>query len=272
LAEDALQRLGGGAERGAREVVAGLGLDAPVKPSPAHRRPRVVADMVATVDGRAAIDGRSVGLGNPADRALLRELRTAVDAILVGRGTLAAERYARLLDDDQRARRVAAGLSPHPLVVTVARRLERLAIDAVPLFAEAEVTIVVFTESTEAEAPAPVVIADLEVVRCAEPLTLVAVLRALAAGGSAGAGAAAGEGGASAGVRSVLCEGGPTLLRRLVAEGALDDLLLTVAPLLAAGTAPSILDGPGLDAPATLTLRDVHRGGNHLFLHYGLGR
>jgi riboflavin biosynthesis pyrimidine reductase len=261
LGDDALQRLAGDTARSAREVVAGLGLDAPVKPSPAHRRPRVVADMVATVDGRAAIDGRSVGLGNLADYALLRELRTAVDAILVGTGTLAAERYATLLDDDQRVRRVAAGLSPHPLVVTVARRLERLAIDALPLFAEAGVTIVVFTESTEAEAPVPVVAADLEVVRCVEPLTLVAVLRALAA-----------RGGATAGVRSVLCEGGPTLLGRLVAEGALDDLLLTVAPLLAAGTALSILDGPGFDAPAALTLRDVHRGGDHLFLHYGLGR
>jgi hypothetical protein len=91
----------------ARKVVRALGLrdhDA--------GRPRVVAAMIASADGRVAVEGRSVGLGHPADRALLRELRTAVDAILVGTGTLRAERYANLLDDDQRAHRAAAGLSP----------------------------------------------------------------------------------------------------------------------------------------------------------------
>ena len=70
----------------------------------------------------------------------------------------------------------------------------------------------------------------------------------------------------------MLCEGGPTLLRRLVADGGLDDLLLTVSPLLAAGAAPTILDGAPLADPARLALRDVHRADDHVFLHYGLAR
>src|SRR4051812_50027327 len=65
--------------------------------------------MIASADGRATVAGRSVALGHPADSPLLRELRTAVDAILVGTGTLRAEGYANLLDDDQRERRGARG-------------------------------------------------------------------------------------------------------------------------------------------------------------------
>jgi len=238
-----------------RDLVAGLGLDAePVAAAGAAPRPRVVADMVASVDGRATVQGRSVALGHPADRALLRELRTAADAILVGTGTLAAERYANLLDDDQRARRAADGRPAHPVVATVSRRLT-LPVAEAPLFGEAGVPIVVFTE---ADAPAPTVAAELDVVRYdAGALTLVAALEALAARG----------------VRCVLCEGGPSLLRRLVAEGALDDLLLTVAPLLAGGEAPSILEGDAFaPEPAGLTLREVHRADDHVFLHYGLQR
>jgi riboflavin biosynthesis pyrimidine reductase len=70
------------------------------------------------------------------------------------------------------------------------------------------------------------------------------------------------------GVRGVLCEGGPTLLRELIAHGGLDDLLLTVAPLVVGGDAPTILAGAALPAPAALALREVHRAGEHLFLHY----
>jgi riboflavin biosynthesis pyrimidine reductase len=247
---EVLTRLDGSGGRTARELVARLGLRDAVAPG---GRPRVVADMVASVDGRAAVDGRSVALGNPADRALLRELRTAADAILVGTGTLRAERYAALLDDDQRARRVAEGRPEHPLVVTVSRALA-LPVAQAPLFGEAGVPIVVFTESA---APAPSVAASLTVVRVGPgQLTLSGALRALAA---------------DFGVRGVLCEGGPTLLARLIGEGGVDDLLLTVAPLAVGGSGPGVLDGAVLGPPAPrLALREVHRSEDHLFLHYGL--
>src|ERR1700712_3863803 len=104
--------------------------------------------MVATADGRAAVEGRSVALGHPADRALLRELRTAADAILVGTGTLAAERYATPLDAEQQARRVADGPPSHPVLVTLSRQLV-LPLDAAPIFAEPGVPIVVVTEASE---------------------------------------------------------------------------------------------------------------------------
>ena len=70
----------------------------------------------------------------------------------------------------------------------------------------------------------------------------------------------------------MLCEGGPTLLRALVADGCLDDMLLTLAPLVAAGDGPTATAGDALDPPAGLTLRDVHRAGDHLVMHYVVAR
>jgi riboflavin biosynthesis pyrimidine reductase len=240
-----LQQLHPGAWRQAEELVAGLALGA-------GARPGVAAPMIATADGRAAIAGRSVALGHPADRALLRSLRAAVDAVLVGTTTLAAERYATLVDEGPRAARLAAGRPPHPIVATISRKLD-LPLE-VPLFSEPGVPIVVATES---DAPAPEVIADLHVLRFAPgTLTVGAVLDALAE---------------RRGVGSVSCEGGPQLLRRLVAERRLDHLLLTVAPLLAAGDAPSVLEGAALDHIPELTLAEVHRADQHLFLHYTVG-
>jgi riboflavin biosynthesis pyrimidine reductase len=244
---DTLQRLDEhGAPRTAADVVAGLRLHEDL---PADGRPRVVAVMISSADGRAAVRGRSGGLGHPADRALLRTLREHVDAVLVGTGTLRAEGYANMLDPDQRERRAAAGRPSLPDVATLTRRLE--VPTAIGLFAERDATVRVYTES----AGDVLTRGARVVVHRSDTLTLRGVLEHLRA---------------EAGVRSVACEGGPTLLRALAEERCLDDLLLTVAPLLVAGTEVAPLEGPELDPPAVLRLSDVHRSGSHLFLHYAV--
>ena len=230
----------------ARKVVRGLGLR-----DHDGGRPRVVVAMIASADGRIAVEGRSVGLGHPADRALLRELRTAADAILVGSATLRAERYANLLDDEQRAHRAASALEPEPIVATISRRLD-LPGD-VPLLAEPTARVQVYTE---AEGEVPSQGAWVSVQRF-EPgqLTMPAILEHLRT---------------ERGARTILCEGGPMLVREMVAADCVDDLMLTVAPMLVAGDALTPLRGPLLEPPAGLALRDVHRAGDHLFLHYTL--
>jgi riboflavin biosynthesis pyrimidine reductase len=72
------------------------------------------------------------------------------------------------------------------------------------------------------------------------------------------------------GARAILCEGGPTLLRELVVADCIDDVLLTIAPMLVAGESPTLLCGPELEPPAGLALRAIHRADDHLFLHYTL--
>jgi riboflavin biosynthesis pyrimidine reductase len=74
------------------------------------------------------------------------------------------------------------------------------------------------------------------------------------------------------GVDGVSCEGGPRLLRELIAQDCLDDLLLTVSPLLVAGDGTTALAGPELTPPPRLRLRAVHRADDHLFLHYAVPR
>jgi riboflavin biosynthesis pyrimidine reductase len=247
-ADGSLQPLApAGAPVPAPEVVAALRLREEL---PAGR-PRVVGVMIASADGRAAVRGRSVALGHPADRALLRTLRASVDAVVVGTRTLVAEKYSNVLDPDQRAGRERAGRPRLPEIVTVARA-GGIPVE-VPLFDEPDATVRVYTEH-EAERPETAASVHVHVLR---PLTLGAVLSHLRT---------------EAGVEVVACEGGPTLLRALVAEGLVDDLLLTVAPLLVAGQEPAALAGPELDPAVRLHLAGVHRAGDHLFIHYRLPR
>lgn len=216
----------------AAEVVGALALR---ERGPVADRPRVVAAMIASLDGRAAVEGRSVGLGHPEDRALLRGLRDGSDAVLVGAATVRAERYAKLFDGDDR-----------PLIAVASRSGD------VPwevgMFAEPDTRVAVYTEA-EVAVPGHVV-AAAEVRALADPVAVLTDLRA------------------RDGAELVLCEGGPTLLRSLVAAGLLDDLVLTVAPLLVGGDAPAPLAGAALEPPARLALAGQWRADDHLFLHY----
>ena len=214
-------------------------------------RPFVFLNMISSADGRAALDGRTDALGGDDDLELLLELRAIADAVLIGVGTLRAEGYDRLVRrPERRERRRAAGLAEDPPAVLLSRRFD------VPweagLFQAPEQPVVVYTGPGAGEPPA--VPAPVEVVRLEQP-TPAAVLADLRARG----------------VLALLCETGPTLNRALIAERLVDELFLTLAPLLtAAAEEPAILAGPQLPAPARLELRWALRSGAELFLRYGL--
>ncbi|CAA9516270.1 MAG: hypothetical protein AVDCRST_MAG53-3090 [uncultured Solirubrobacteraceae bacterium] len=235
-----LPRAGG--ELTAEALVARLGLEAGGRPG----LPRVVAIMIASVDGRATIDQTSTKLGHPEDRALLRGLRAAADCVLVGRRTIAAEGYGRLLDGEHRATRVGAGRPEHPLVATVSRSGE--VPWGAPVFSAPGVEKQVYV-GCPVSVPEGVTATSVEQTS-GGPRAALEHLRAIR------------------GVRSVTCEGGPELLRALLADDLVDDLLLTVAPLLVAGPGPTALTGAALDPPARMELRAVGQADDHLFLHY----
>jgi riboflavin biosynthesis pyrimidine reductase len=213
-------------------------------------RPLVMMVMIATVDGRAAVGGASSALGGDADLALLLELRTIADAVLIGGATVRAEGYGRLVgSEERRARRCAAGLAEDPVAVLVSRSMD-LPWDA-GLFAASKQPVLVYTG---AGADPPDVAAPVELVRL-EEASLSAALVDLR----------------QRGVRSVLCEGGPTLNRALLAAGLVDELFLTLSPLLTADdTAPGILAGGALPEPARLALRWVCHHEGELYLRYRL--
>jgi riboflavin-specific deaminase-like protein len=214
-------------------------------------RPFVFLNMVTTADGRAALGGRTEALGSEADTLLLTELRALADAVLIGPGTLRAEGYGHLMRNPERlARRRAAGLEPVPTAVILSRSLD-LPWDA-GLFAAEGQPVLVYTQS---DAKPPDVTASLQVAQTtkrSEPFVAGALadLR-------------------QRGVRALLCEGGPTLNRALLAEGVVDELFLTVAPLLAGDAdAPRIVEGDDLPAPLEMELTWILRHEDELYLRY----
>jgi riboflavin-specific deaminase-like protein len=217
-------------------------------------RPYVIANMVTTADGRATLAGRTETISSDADRDLFLTLRTQVDAVMAGPGTIGIERYGPIVrSPERRERRLALGLEPIPLAVTASRSME-LPVDA-PLFQDSESRIVVLTNS---DLDAPPSTADVTVERIpGDDIDLVAGLVRLRE---------------RHGVRSVLLEGGPTLLAAVVSAGALDELFLTVAPKLVGGTGEiGILEGAAPVAPLGLELASAMKDESFLFLRYRLG-
>jgi riboflavin-specific deaminase-like protein len=201
---------------------------------PPADRPFVATNFAVTVDGRASIAGRSGPIGSALDTEMLSGLRTRFDAVMIGAGTMRAERYGSLPDER--------------LMVLVSGRLD-LPWDA-PLFTEAQGRVLVFTSS---EAEPPQTEAEVEVVRHEDRVDLAAALRHLHH---------------ERGVRALLCEGGPHLHGQLWAEDLVDELFLTTAPKLTGAEAPRILEGGALPATAELGLAWLLEHDGELFARY----
>ncbi|HEU4703985.1 MAG TPA: dihydrofolate reductase family protein [Conexibacter sp.] len=218
-------------------------------------RPWVVTNFATTADGRATIDGRSGPIGDDGDMEVFRRLRTQADALLIGTRTLGIERYGRAVRRPElREARVALGLAPEPLVATVTRSGE-LPLD-IPLFQEPDADVVVFapTETPEPDCPACVTVVRLDPAE----LTLTTAMRHLRA---------------ERHVRSLLCEGGPTLMGALLHERLVDELFLTLAPqLVGGGTGPTMTSGPALADPAGLELVWALERAGSLYLRYAVRR
>jgi riboflavin-specific deaminase-like protein len=215
-------------------------------------RPYVVVNMVATVDGRASLAGRTAPLSSVADRQLFHALRTRVDAVMVGAGTVRAERYGRIVrDPHRREQRRAASLDPDPLAIVVSGSL--VLPPDVPLLQDPEQRVVVVTASDGVIDGAA---AQVEYLR-SSPVDLAAALARVRA---------------EHGVRSILCEGGPHLNASLVAAGLLDELFLTLVPKLAgAAGALAIVDDAPLREPLALELVWLLECEGELFARYALG-
>jgi riboflavin-specific deaminase-like protein len=216
-------------------------------------RPYLVLNMVSTLDGRIAIDGRSGAIGEEADRELFFGLRTQTDAVMVGAGTIRTERYGRIVrKPERRELRVAEGLAPDPLAVVVSARL-RLPED-LPLLQDEHSTVAVLTASEEELPATPAAVHYLRGPARVE-LELRPLLERLRS---------------EFGVRSILCEGGPSLNESLIREGLVDELFLSLAPKLAGGPPLTLLTGDPLGEPVVLELVWLLEHDGHLFARYRL--
>jgi riboflavin biosynthesis pyrimidine reductase len=216
----------------------------------------MVLNMLSTADGRATLAGRSGAIGGQADKELFHGLRTAVDAVMAGAGTVRAERYGRIVRDERRREiRRERGLAEEPLACIVSGRLALSS--EIPLLADPDARVAIVTAST-ASLPHECC-AHIEYVRAARAgvLDLPGAMSELRE---------------RLGVRTLLCEGGPHLNSHLLADGLVDELFLSLSPKLAGGGATSetlrILNGPELDPPIALELVTALEHESHLFLRY----
>ncbi len=219
-------------------------------------RQHVVGAMVASADGAAEAEGRAGGLSGPADIRLFALLRSHAEVLLVGASTVRTEQYGGdQPSPERRAWRTERGMAPAPRIAVITRSC---ALDpAGPLFTDTLVRPLIVTCSA-APAERVAALADLaDIVTAGEDsVDIAAALDVLA----------------ERGLRRVSCEGGPTLLAQVTAAGRLDELSLTVSPLLLAGTARRILSGPPLDVPVRLRLAHVLEDDGFLFLRYLLDK
>lgn len=209
---------------------------ADVRPAEGARadRPFVFSNFALTLDGRATIGGVSGPIGTERDTEMLVGLRKRADAVLVGAGTMRAERYAPI-----RGR---------PVVV-VSGRLD-LPWDA-PLFTDGGCEVVLFTASDDEPPPTAT---PVEVVRHERIVDLGAALSHLRS---------------ERGIRSLLCEGGPHLHAELIQAGLVDELFVTRAPKLAGGEGPGLVAGlPELERPLELAWLVAEPETGELFARY----
>jgi riboflavin biosynthesis pyrimidine reductase len=231
------------------ELLGGLELAESAPPD----RPYLIVNFVASADGRVTLGGRSGPLGDEGDHAMFHGLREQVDAVLAGTGTLRVEHYGRILGKpERRERRAARGLSAEPLACLITRSGEIP--DDLPMLEEPEQLVVIFSP-VDRDLSSHRAQVRLERLDPGE-LTLTTAVRRLRE---------------EYGVRSLLCEGGPTLFGALLQEGLVDELFLTIAPKLAGGgRGPAITSGPELADPAGLRLVWLLERDGYLYLRYAL--
>lgn len=213
--------------------------------------PWLRVNFVTSVDGAVEVGGHSAGLSSPADQHILNLLRTECDALMIGAGTLRIERYGpmRLADHDRKRRR-ERGLAEDPTLVVVSGSLN---LDPQqPAFAEAPVRPVVLTQATAPAARRAALAETTDLLTVGEHrCDLAAAITALH----------------DRGLRQILCEGGPHLLGGLVAADLVDELCLTVSPLLAGSGHERITAGE-LSPLRRMVLHQVLSADGSLLLRY----
>jgi riboflavin-specific deaminase-like protein len=222
------------------------GPDKPGSPS----RPYVVVNMVSSVDGKARVgDGGVSGLGSPVDRSVMRSLRAKADAVMVGAGTVRAERLSLGLDE--------AGMDRQPTGIIVSSGTESLPFENLVSLGEQRVVVLSATDMRDVTED------RIEVLRAptlgSGAVDLRATLEILKG---------------NEGIEILLVEGGPSLNAALFARGLVDELFLTLAPKLlggsaGTGSAATILDGAAEGRlPASLRLLSAFVVGDEMFLRY----
>lgn len=221
---------------------------------PDRTLPHLRVNFIASLDGAATRDGVSGGLGNADDKLVFDTLRMLADVIVVGAGTVRAEGYGGIRQSPADAAwRVRHGLPAQLPVAVVSSRLDLE--PSHPVFTDAAVRPLVVTHAETPLRRRAELATVADVLVCGE--TAVDPRRMLAEL-------------ARRGLAQVLCEGGPHLFGSLIAADCVDELCLSVSPVLEGGPAGRISAGAAV--PREMSLLHVLTAGDMLFLRYARRR
>ena len=218
------------------------------------RRPRVLINMVASLDGRASVGGKAGSIGGGIDRRLMRLLRSKVDGVMVGAGTLRSERMSLGVPEALAERRLSRGLDEQPLALVLTRS-GNVALDTNLIEASNQDTLVLMPEGAGSALREPARAVKVPVENDGG-VDLALALEHLKE---------------YHGIELLLVEGGPSLNHALIRSGLADELFLTLAPKLVGGARSlTILQGPELALEKPPDPVSVYLSEGHLFLRYAL--
>ncbi|MBU6244056.1 MAG: dihydrofolate reductase family protein [Actinomycetales bacterium] len=213
--------------------------------------PWLRAMMVTTLDGAAVgPDGRSGSISCAADRRVFAETRRLCDAVLVGAGTIRAERYRPMLAKAEHAeQRAELGLAVAPVVAIVSAAADLPWQE--PLFSESALPVLVLASQSAPADRLSLARRHAEVIALPgerlDPREVVRILH-------------------ERGLRRIVCEGGPMLLRHVAQAGLIDEADISVAPVIAGGG--QVVTGPAFDAPIAFDLVQVAWAEGFAFQRY----
>ncbi|GAA1837995.1 dihydrofolate reductase family protein [Microlunatus capsulatus] len=222
---------------------------------PDDGRRRLRSNFVSSLDGSVqGADGRSGGLGTASDQHVFALHRALADAVVVGASTARAEGYRAVdLQPWQRDLRASLGLAPFPALVVVTGSARLDPVMATPAEGDGGPVVVLTTTGKPDADLDPLREAGIEVREEGEELDLGAALDRLAGEGRP----------------RLLCEGGPGLHRALLAAGLVDELSLTLAPVVVGGEGMRSTSGPGLGTALPFDLSfALHGADGALFTSY----
>ncbi len=214
-------------------------------------RPYVFINMVCTVDGSIALEGKVYGIGNSADRRVMRTLRSKADAVMIGGGTLRAEKLSLGLDAEDPRRTPLAVVLTNTGDVPLQSNLVR---------DERQHVLVLLAEGADKGAERR--FRDIAEVRrvsayASGAIDLAKALETLKSDYN---------------VERLLVEGGPTLNDAMISSNLADELFLTIAPTLLSANTPNTppITGGALREPRDLRLLSAYLDTDELFLRYAL--
>jgi len=218
-------------------------------------QPHVTLNVAISADGKISTYRREkLVLGGKADRYLMDVLRARCDAVVIGARTLQLDGWAiRVRDNELRKKRFSKRGQPHPLNVVMTTALDLKTTSQFFTHARTQRMIITSILAPEARVKRFGRLADVVVVK-KKRLTPLDVLRTLQ----------------THGVRRVLLEGGGELNFSFFEAGLVNELYVTVTPLILGGaTAPTPVDGTGF---TWATHRDLEllscRRQEEVFLRY----